>query len=160
MSGWEIYNNTIVDSVQGVLLGGGRHNHVKFNRFERCDTAVHFDSRGIGCFDAACYPLCAGGCGSARQLWGSVAANDTDLSTLGGSMVTLKPWATRYPALTTLVQDGSLGDPVYNEIVGNSWCGGGAFLNRPDDIVKYTGIVKLNTKDMKCLSSSVPAVGT
>ena len=30
----------------GIMIGGGRRNHVKWNHFEDCDTAIEFDNRG------------------------------------------------------------------------------------------------------------------
>lgn len=46
MSGYTIYNNTFKAVQTGIMIGGGRRNHVKWNHFEDCDTAIEFDNRG------------------------------------------------------------------------------------------------------------------
>lgn len=59
MSGYTIYNNTFKAVQTGIMIGGGRRNHVKWNHFEDCDTAIEFDNRGkdytgkavSGCYD-------------------------------------------------------------------------------------------------------------
>ena len=46
MSGYTIYNNTFKAVQTGIMIGGGRRNHVKWNHFEDCDTGIEFDNRG------------------------------------------------------------------------------------------------------------------
>lgn len=40
----------------GVFIGGGRSHHVKFNTFEACDVAIHFDDRGLSWQTEYCTP--------------------------------------------------------------------------------------------------------
>ena len=47
MSGYEFYNNTIINSTTGVLLGGGRRNTIRDNRFINNDRDIAFDDRGM-----------------------------------------------------------------------------------------------------------------
>ena len=55
MSGYTIYKNNFTDVQTGIMLGGGRRNHIKFNHFERCTTAIEFDDRGVSmCEKAKC----------------------------------------------------------------------------------------------------------
>jgi len=41
-----IYNNTFEDVQTGIMIGGGRRNHVKWNHFQNCTTGIEFDNRG------------------------------------------------------------------------------------------------------------------
>jgi hypothetical protein len=45
----------LIDQV-GVFIGGGRRHHVKYNAFEACDTAIHFDDRGLNWQASNCAP--------------------------------------------------------------------------------------------------------
>eukprot|EP00730_Choanoeca_flexa_P006890 TRINITY_DN12243_c3_g1_i2.p1 TRINITY_DN12243_c3_g1~~TRINITY_DN12243_c3_g1_i2.p1 ORF type:complete len:691 (+),score=157.02 TRINITY_DN12243_c3_g1_i2:1492-3564(+) len=56
MSGYEIYNNSFKDCQNGILLGGGRSNHIKYNTFEHCDLAIHVDDRGTSWQTSYCQP--------------------------------------------------------------------------------------------------------
>mmetsp|Transcript_504 Transcript_504/g.920 ORF Transcript_504/g.920 Transcript_504/m.920 type:complete len:310 (+) Transcript_504:1100-2029(+) len=139
MSGYEMYNNSFVDCQVGILMGGGRRNHVKFNRFEKCDYAIQFDSRGIGSFGPNCYPDCpAWTVKMAPTLWHSIGGSDDDL-TRPGSWVATAPWAIRYPELANIAEDGALGEPVYNEIVGNSYCLCGDFITTNASDIEQNG---------------------
>jgi hypothetical protein len=63
MSGWDIWNNTFYNCTTGSFIGGGEHNRVHDNYYQECDTAQHFDNRGMNwqgggwnCTQANCYP--------------------------------------------------------------------------------------------------------
>jgi len=148
MSGYEVYNNTFEDCQVGILVGGGRRNHVKFNRFSKCDIAVHFDSRGIGSFKKDCYPTCPIWTGKmAPTLWHSVGGSDLDLIN-PGSWVRKAPWSIRYPELANIGVDGKLGYPVYNEIIGNAYCDCGTFTNANETQIEaeWRGSVRDNVE--------------
>lgn len=156
MSGYFIHHNTFVDCQVGMFIGGGRRNTVLDNTFESCDTAVHLDSRGQGCFNPKCYPQCPGNC-DADTIWG---ANGIDGSvTASGQFVpnhkwAVLPFAQRFPELATIAEDGTLGDPVHNVIQGNVVCGCHEFLDQ--NVTKITaewmGVVTANEVRANCSS--------
>eukprot|EP00466_Bigelowiella_natans_P006470 jgi/Bigna1/54059/estExt_Genewise1Plus.C_280055 len=148
MSGFQVYNNSFHDCQTGIVMGGGRHNHVKFNSFSDCDLAIHFDSRGVSSFDKDCYPNCPIWTGKmAPTLWHSVGGSDDDLLH-PGSFVTTNPWAVRYPELANIGVDGRLGYPVYNVIVGNSYCRCESFIsaNVTQITDEWRGVVDANVE--------------
>ena len=51
-----------------MFIGGGRRNQVAKNTMHHCDTAVHFDQRGHGCYNVSCFPNCPGNC-DASTIW-------------------------------------------------------------------------------------------
>lgn len=126
MSGYTIFNNTFDDCQVGMFVGGGRRNIVLNNSYRACDTAVHFDSRGHGCFDTKCYPNCPGNC-DAATIWtavGNVTTTTTHANgsanrrsaTGTGTTVLLRlgpikaeylnpPWSTAFPAISHLLDD-------------------------------------------------------
>ena len=119
-----------------MFIGGGRRNAVLNNTFRACDTAVHFDSRGVGCYDTHCYPNCPGNC-AADVIWGAVGnvtmANNGTVLHLGPikSQYHMPPWSTEFPEVSHLLDSEpgvTLGDPLYNTIAGNAACGCGTFL--------------------------------
>lgn len=151
MSGYKIENNTFIDSQVGVFIGGGRRNLVANNTMRHCDTAVHFDQRGHGCYRVSCFPNCPGNC-DASTVWGcaGLSPNSCDNPHAGVGNVTTAangsvlhlgpikrqfvtpPWSTRFPELGTVLESGpmveQLGDPILNRIVDNVVCGCTNFL--------------------------------
>jgi hypothetical protein len=133
-----------------MFIGGGRRNQVAKNTMHHCDTAVHFDQRGHGCYNVSCFPNCPGNC-AATTVWGcaGLPTGDCDNPAEGVGNVTAAPngtvlhlgpvkaryttppWSTEFPELGALLAGplaAQLGDPVLNQIVGNVACGCGAFL--------------------------------
>jgi hypothetical protein len=47
MSGWHIWNNSFFNCDTGTFIGGGEHNNFHDNYYQDCDTAHHFDNRGM-----------------------------------------------------------------------------------------------------------------
>jgi hypothetical protein len=58
MSGYAFYENTIVNATTGVLLGGGRRNHIHDNVFLSNDKDVAFDDRGLTWQQTTCRQNC------------------------------------------------------------------------------------------------------
>eukprot|EP00049_Salpingoeca_infusionum_P008091 m.130975 g.130975 ORF g.130975 m.130975 type:complete len:658 (+) comp13912_c0_seq11:3-1976(+) len=110
MSGFEVYNNTFFDCQAGVFVGGGRRHHIKFNRFEQCDTAIHFDDRGLTWQTSYC------------------EVGGTFQQELEGLNYQEAPYATEYPYLPNIMREMPC-YPVYNEVVGNVACNCKAFMD-------------------------------
>ena len=157
-----------------VQTGGGRSNKVLHNTMRNCDSAIHFDDRGHGCFSLKCFPNCPGNC-AAMTIWGLVG----NITTTGGKLppdgsgklvglgpvfreyVTM-PWLGRYPALSELLTVGTLGDPILNIIEGNRACGCARMLDAGRDdpawfvhlvADEYMGVVRNNVNVTACFSS-------
>ena len=104
MSGWSISNNSFYNCQTGSFIGGGRRNTVRNNYYEKCDTAHHFDNRGMNwekssaaCTAPPCEPLSGGcQCNPSAATW----------------MVTEAPaasvWASRFPYLKETGTDRSV----------------------------------------------------
>jgi len=154
MSGYTIFNNTFIDCQIGMFIGGGRRNTVMFNTFQHCDTAVHLDARGVGCYQASCYPNCPGNC-DADTIWGP-SGIDGSVSASGKFVPNPKwaqlPWGQRFPELTSIAIDGRMGDPVHNIIEGNQVCGCGQFLDQNSTRITadWMGVVADNMVRVVC----------
>lgn len=87
-SGFTVHGNIFYRAGRGVQVGGGRDNRVTNNLFVECQPAVHLDARGLG--------------------WASNYFNGEypwlfdRFREIGGDR---PPYATRYPALVTLLAD-------------------------------------------------------
>eukprot|EP01147_Barroeca_monosierra_P010809 gene10809-2890_t len=103
LSGYEVYNNTFYDCQVGVFIGGGRSHHVKFNTFEKCDTAVHVDTRGLSWQSQYCLP-------------GGIFQQE-----LEGFNYQNPPYAQRYPVLPNIMNELPC-YPVYNQVTDNEAC--------------------------------------
>eukprot|EP00055_Hartaetosiga_balthica_P013824 m.72705 g.72705 ORF g.72705 m.72705 type:complete len:778 (+) comp8394_c0_seq3:126-2459(+) len=110
MSGYEVYNNTFYDCQVGMFIGGGRWNKVKFNTFEKCDTAVHVDDRGLGWQNAFCL------------------SPDNYIAQLISVNYQEPPYAVRYPFLPNTLEEMPC-YPVYNQIVSNTACDCDEFID-------------------------------
>jgi len=150
--------NTFEDCQVGMFIGGGRRNAVVGNMFRGCDTALHIDNRGSGCYNISCFPNCPGNC-DASTIWDKVGLNNSKngkLLALGPvrKQYTSGPWAARFPELGELLTVGTLGDPILNVIASNSACGCGAFLPKQYNASviekRYLGVVTNNTVKAKC----------
>lgn len=108
MSGWEVYNNSFLDCEGGIVLGGGRRTHIKYNSFENCDWAIHTDDRGMN------------GLGAGNL--------QTMLTSFARFNVTEPPWATRYPYLANELNDNPAW-PEYNQIAYNRYRFVGSFMD-------------------------------
>ena len=102
ISGYDIYNNTFVDCICGVFIGGGRSNRVHGNYLQQCDVALHVDNRGSS-WQASSAKFPSG------ALWLGVAKIEPfEL-----------PWASSFPRLWNL---SYCGVPVFNELNNNVLC--------------------------------------
>jgi len=88
MSGWALIDNTFVDVDTGVLIGGGRDNHLIGNTFIRTGLPLYFDKRGL-------YQKSSSGCTPG----GSFEAE------LKRYNYTQPPWSLRYPELASTFSD-------------------------------------------------------
>ena len=114
---YEVSGNHIVDSWQGIRLGGGRSTLITNNSWVRVHTPIMFDDRGMSWQAAFCTP-----------------PDGQFLHELAGYRVDHPPWAVAYPYLQHIVDDRPC-EPVHNNISFNSYCkcdawiGGGAPTN-------------------------------
>jgi parallel beta-helix repeat protein len=87
-SGSIIVDNVIRGAHRGVMIGGGRDNVIRGNKFLDCDMGIHFDARGRG--------------------WAHTWFDGTD-NTLFDHLRAMpyqqEPWRSRYPQLLTLTAD-------------------------------------------------------
>ena len=60
MSGFDVYGNTLTNVGLGILIGGGRRNHIHSNRFVDCDFDIHVDNRGMEETTTICHANCTG----------------------------------------------------------------------------------------------------
>jgi hypothetical protein len=140
MSGYTIYNNSFVDVQTGIMIGGGRRNHVKHNHFERCETGIEFDNRGCregdttGAYDGhanhgdwgtilqALYDPC---CPSNWIPGNPGVPPEPKPQKASGCCPGVRkrmPWLVRYPDLATVLEDHP-GWPAYNEVMFNTFSG-------------------------------------
>ena len=92
MSGYEFYGNLIRNATVGILIGGGRHNHVHSNHFEACDNDIHFDDRGLNWMAKSCQRDCAVRMGTTTTSCLYNALRDMNY--------TAPPWSTTFPEVT------------------------------------------------------------
>lgn len=106
MSGYTIRNNTFVNCMQAMLIGGGRDNVIDSNTFVDCDSGVVFDNRGLT-WDLDNCPE-----GGAFQ---------ADLESLNYQQ---DPWASAYPDVVHIWDGGDEKPctPEHNEFTSNSFC--------------------------------------
>ena len=99
-----VVNNTFTSCNVGILLGGGRNHTVTGNRFVNCTRGLNMDNRG----DTWQTSYCRVGGTFQQQL---VALN-----------YQAPPYSVAYPGLTDIMSERPC-DPVFNNIVGNTYCG-------------------------------------
>ena len=105
MSGWTIEDTTIDGAAKGLLLGGGRRNRVRNNRFAHvAGPAIDLDDRGLN------WQL--GSCQSRANT--SMAGRVHELLYPGS------PWAAQYPELLNVTTDTPCA-PAYCEVTGNRY---------------------------------------
>lgn len=101
-SGITVEGNVFVRCNWGVLVGGGRDNHIRGNVFVACRKGISFDQRGVG--------------------WMATAIADPATSTLHQRLravpIDREPWRSRYPTLGAYLSD-RFGRPVGSEVTGN-----------------------------------------
>ena len=78
MSGWDFYGNTMRNCSTGVLLGGGRDNHIHDNIFIDNDRDIAFDNRGMNWQAKCCQIDCDPATGTSCFHAGLVALNYTN----------------------------------------------------------------------------------
>jgi hypothetical protein len=101
MSGWTIENTTIVDSDVGILLGGGRRNHIINTTLIRVDNPIYIDKRGVG--SKSCTP-------TGLLMDGLRAVHYQE-----------PPWSTVHPEIVHIQEDRPC-KPVYNTIRNFTFC--------------------------------------
>ena len=129
MSGWDFYGNTMRNCSTGVLLGGGRDNHIHDNIFIDNDRDIAFDNRGMNWQAKCCQIDCDPATGTSCFHAGLVALNYTN-----------PPYSTAYPEIVNIYNDHPC-TPVHNVIEGNRWChtnskGGGQFLSHNETTIE------------------------
>ena len=107
MSGYDVYNNTLRNVGLGMLIGGGRRNHIHSNRFIDCDFDIHLDNRGMNAATRRCHANCTG--------------TDCFRTKLEALHYQQPPWSTRFPELVHIFEDHPC-VPVYNRILNNTYC--------------------------------------
>ena len=97
----------------GVLLGGGRRNHIHDNVFLSNDKDVAFDDRGLTWQQTTCQQNCTHAYppGSTSCFYNALAAVNYKQP----------PYATRYPEIVNIYEDHPC-LPVGNVIENNRWC--------------------------------------
>jgi hypothetical protein len=108
LSGQTCVNNTFIDCHAGILLGGGRHVTIKYNKFIRTGTGIRFDNRGMGWQKNFCMP------------GGNVSAGPY-MKELHSLNYREDPYATHYPELLSLPNDHPC-QTCYNNISQNTYC--------------------------------------
>lgn len=129
MSGWEFYGNTVTDAVTGVLLGGGRRNHLHSNHFAGNDKDIAFDDRGLTWQSKSCAENCSASMGTSCFRVALEAVNFTQ-----------PPYATMFPELVDIYAYHPC-TPVGNVIEDNTYCHqgskpGAVFIDRDEATVK------------------------
>eukprot|EP01102_Stenamoeba_stenopodia_P012802 TRINITY_DN4076_c0_g1_i1.p1 TRINITY_DN4076_c0_g1~~TRINITY_DN4076_c0_g1_i1.p1 ORF type:complete len:696 (-),score=109.35 TRINITY_DN4076_c0_g1_i1:82-2130(-) len=104
MSGWHVYNNTVINAQVGVLLGGGRMNNITQNHFQDCNQAIAFDNRGMNWQASSCTP-----------------PNGSLVLQLEAVNYQEPPFSTEYPWLPYILKERPC-VPVYNRITDNTYC--------------------------------------
>ena len=156
MSGYTIYNNTFIDVQTGLMLGGGRRNHIKYNHFVNCTTGIEFDSRGTGYTGKANFgdwgtilqslhdPCCPN-----NWVPGNPGVPPKPPQTTSGCCPNVRkgmPWSIRYPDLVTVLEDHP-GLPCYNEVMYNTWSGVGKNIPMsPEQATKFYSLISNNTE--------------
>ena len=132
MSGYAFYENPIVNATTGVLLGGGRRNHIHDNVFLSNDKDVAFDDRGLTWQQTTCQQNCTHAYppGSTSCFYNALAAVNYKQP----------PYATRYPEIVNIYEDHPC-LPVGNVIENNRWCHRGSkpgaqFVDRSDETIR------------------------
>ena len=126
MSAWTVTNNTVRDSLVGVLVGGGRRNLIVNNTFVRCGTMVYLNFQGTN-FDAP-----ADNCSDVSPPL-STQCNTGAAEWMLSKAPAAAEWASRWPEMKTIRQD-HLGYPYGTKIVGNTYCGAQFFISGPNDM--------------------------
>jgi len=105
-SGTIVTDNVIQGAHRGAMIGGGRDNLFRGNKFVDCDIAIHFDARGLG--------------------WANSWFNGKDTTLfdrLKAMPYSQEPWRSRYPQLLTVASDDPA-RPKGNIVEDNqSWSG-------------------------------------
>ena len=150
MSGWQIYNNSFVNCMTGTFIGGGSYNVIRDNYYEDVDVAQHIDNRGMnwekgGCNASA--PCVTTGNGGSCMCNGGAAYHD-----LHG------PAGTRWTALYGAEMNAAISDPkcrvpgkgeapCYSQVVNNSYCRAGKFIDASQSTTdSWNAVVKNNTQ--------------
>eukprot|EP01046_Picozoa_sp_COSAG06_P020940 COSAG06_NODE_1554_length_9117_cov_3.864050_1_plen_1209_part_00 len=126
MSGWEVYGNTLRNVGLGVLIGGGRRNHIHSNHFEDCDFDIHIDNRGMSPTTKRCHANCTG--------------SDCFKTKLEALHYQQPPWSTRFPELVHIFEDHPC-VPVYNNISGT--CSGQCIRHPNQSICPVFGSISM-----------------
>lgn len=142
MSGWTFGpGNTIINSTQGVLLGGGRDNVIRDNKFVDNDVDVAFDNRGMNWQSKSCKYNCSASLGSSCFRVALEAVNYQH-----------PPYSTAFPKIVNIYDDHPC-VPVNNLITGNRYChrhskDGGKFLDRDEKTIEsWFSSASNNTED-------------
>lgn len=104
VAGYRVINNTIIDSDTGILLGGGRDNHLIGNKFIRTALPLSFDNRGLTWDNERCKP------------------NNSFQDELRSYNYKRPPWSLRYPEVINTFHDRPC-TPVHNIISDFKFCG-------------------------------------
>jgi hypothetical protein len=135
MSGWDFYGNTIINATTGVLIGGGRRNHIHSNLFVNNDRDIAFDNRGMTSghdWGIGCEQNC------------SLKMGNVTTSCLYNALRDIRyqqaPFANRFPEVYDIYNYHPC-VPVANVIEDNHFChanssGGGQFIDQSEATVR------------------------
>mmetsp|Transcript_10817 Transcript_10817/g.24199 ORF Transcript_10817/g.24199 Transcript_10817/m.24199 type:complete len:153 (+) Transcript_10817:125-583(+) len=115
MSGYDVINNTVLDSDTAILLGGGRHNKLIGNKSIRTQLPLSFDARGLTWDAASCKP--------GNEFEAELASYD----------YMKPPWSSRYPELAGIFEDRPC-TPTHNVVSDMVFCGleqGSSWIETP-----------------------------
>ena len=104
MSGYQVINNTVMDSDTAILLGGGRHNKLIGNKIIRTQLPLSFDDRGLTWDTTRCK-----------------AGNSFEAELIAYDYLN-PPWSTRYPELANILKDRPC-TPTHNVVSNMVFCG-------------------------------------
>ena len=118
MSGWQIYNNTFIDSHVGMFIGGGRDNKLVGNHCPSTAFCVHVDNRGQNWM---------GHKGWEQNSYNINFAPTATLLVGWQAMMKYPAWQKAFPELKKITDPCT---PVGNVVTGNDYASG-VFIDQP-----------------------------
>jgi hypothetical protein len=117
MSGWTIEDSSVDGAKSGLLLGGGRRNRVRNNRFANVGEAIVLDDRGMNWQLSSC----------------KSTAHNSMSDRVKQMLYPGSPWTAQYPELLNITTDTTCA-PAYCEVTGNEYDGSVvSFLSGPSE---------------------------
>jgi len=162
MSGWHIWNNTFYNCMTGTFIGGGEYNRFHDNYYQECDTAHHFDNRGMnwqgGAANCTATPCIAGDQpkGTGNKCSCNPAAVTTLLDGPAGA-----EWKATWPEMEDVFHppclvSGKGAVPCKNEVVDNSYCKSAKFIDATQASTDSWDSTVKNNAEIKCKYDKEP----